>query len=127
MTAKRIAAALLEEFARARPLPIIGDGMMPTLRPYRDVAMINPADCYCGEGIYALDSLGVPDLYRVQSTFSGRRTLLLMRDNKAYQDREVTAAEFSEAVLGKLIGRIEFFDRAAYQEFVETRCGGPRP
>ena len=104
---------------RARPFVIVSDTMAPTLCPGRDIAMVLPADAYIGEGIYAMTSaLGGVDLYRVASAFSGGK-LRLLRDNKAYADQTRTRAEFEADVIGKVVGRVEFFDRDAYAAFVD--------
>jgi hypothetical protein len=109
----------LRNLEKARPLVITSDGMAPTLRPRRDVAMIQPVDSYIGEGVYAvMAATGSLELFRVGSALNGR--LSLRRDNPVYGAAECTAAEFAEAVLGKMTGRLEFYDREAYASFVDA-------
>jgi hypothetical protein len=108
------------DLARGRPLQIIGDGMMPTLQPYRDIAMVKPVDRYVGEGVYAIEQCGGIDLFRVQPARVG--VLSLMRDNKIYSGRELTVEEFNAAVLGKVFGKIDFYDSRDYRSFVADRC-----
>lgn len=107
------------DFGSARPFVIETDAMSPTLRSHRDVAMMMPVPDYQGEGIYALTSpLSGIEIYRVQGT-SGRK-LRLMCDNKVYSDQIITLADFREAVLAKVVGRVEFYDGPSYRAFVEA-------
>ena len=86
-----------------RIIPVVGDGMEPTLRP-RDFALCRSVQSYQGEGIYLMsDPIGEPTFYRVDA-LCGRVRLLL--DNQHYQGGEVTIEEFTRRVLGMVVADI---------------------
>jgi hypothetical protein len=120
-----LAAATAEEFPRARPMEIIGDGMEPTLRRHRDIAMVMPISRFLGEGVYVLESEigGSPELYRVSPAFDRAGGVIIGRDNKAYAQYPLRRAEFEERVLGKVIGKVELFDAEAYRACVAAMQG----
>jgi phage repressor protein C with HTH and peptisase S24 domain len=94
-----------------RLLPIIGDGMEPTLKR-GDFALVTPVDDYDGEGMYALLHPGVggePAIYRV--AYIGRSMFELMSDNPRYQRHEVSSKWFRSAVKAKVVAGVNVFDR----------------
>lgn len=92
--------------SRVRIVRVIGDGMEPTLRPHRDLALCRPVHAYQGEGIYLLsDMAGGETFYRVDA-FCGRVRLLL--DNPAYGcgGGEIGLDEFNTRVLAIVLAEI---------------------
>jgi hypothetical protein len=76
---------LSTRFSRdAKPFTFVveGDGMAPTLRPHRDVALVLPVDRYQYEGVYLLDNGIGWELFRAQPWGGGK--LRLSRDNPTY-------------------------------------------
>ena len=89
---------------RVRIVPVVGDGMEPTLRPHRDFALCRPVHSYQGEGVYLLsDVMGGETFYRVDA-LCGRVRLLL--DNPHYQGGEITPDEFNSRVLAIVLADI---------------------
>ena len=90
---------------RVRIVPVVGDGMEPTLRP-RDFALCRPVQGYQGEGIYLLsDLVGGETFYRVDSGAARGRVRLLL-DNPYYQGGEVDRADFEQRVQAIVVADI---------------------
>ena len=87
-----------------RIVPVIGDGMEPTLRPHRDFALCRPCHDYQGEGIYLVsDHAGGQTFYRVDALCGQIRLLL---DNPHYQGCAITPEEFNERVLAIVLADV---------------------
>lgn len=80
-----------------------GDNMEPTLFKGDTALTDTTVTEYIGEGLYVLDWFGVPTVYRLQSGFPGKHTILINRDNRAYATTELSRSELNELILGKVI------------------------
>lgn len=81
-----------------RLMPIKGDSMAPALRP-GDFVMVVPTSRYLCEGIYVVDAMGAPDLFRCEKII-GKDAVRLTKDNPAYAGHVATVAQFNANVLG---------------------------
>ncbi len=89
---------------RVRIVPVVGNGMEPTLRPRRDFALCRHVRSYQGEGIYLVsEAPGGETFYRVDA-LCGR--VRLMRDNRIYQGCEMSHAEFDACVVAIVLADI---------------------
>lgn len=99
--------ALLGAPKNWRVLPVEGDHMEPTLRRGDYVGCV-PPDNWSGPGLYVIDNLGKPVVYRFDS-INVRDGLRLHRDNERYHQacgvfEEVSYEWFKGVVLGKVMG-----------------------
>lgn len=79
--------------------------MEPTLRSALHYVLCAPVDRYVGEGLYVIEQLGYPCIYRFQS--GGHGLLRQLSDNKAYQpERPMTQQEFEECMLAKVMANV---------------------
>ena len=101
-------------------VPIDGDNMEPTLFK-GDAALTDTGiDEYQGEGLYVLDWFGVPTVYRLQSGRPGAGSILIKRDNPAYEATEMPCADVTELILGKVIALGRVIDPRGMQRISES-------
>jgi phage repressor protein C with HTH and peptisase S24 domain len=79
-------------------IPILGDGMAPTLRGGWDYVLAAPVARFLYDSLYVLNTGAAPTVYRCQSLIAGH--VVLKSDNSAYPDRHVSHDWFDEHVLG---------------------------
>lgn len=87
-----------------RLMPIQGDAMEPTFRA-GDFAVVLPADHWHGEGLYVLDVLGEPTVYRL-ATCADPASLRIAPDNERYTSYEVARETLLPRILGRVVGRV---------------------
>lgn len=87
------------------------DNMEPTLFKGDTALTDTSVSEYIGEGLYVLDWFGVPTVYRLQSGFPGKETILINRDNAAYEASELALSDLNELVLGKVIATGKVVDQ----------------
>lgn len=106
---------------RLRVVPVVGDGMAPTMRPRQDFALCLPVSSYDGEGVYLLaNCLGGQDFWRAEASVAKGRGVRLFRDNPAYPGAVVSEAEFEEAVLCKVVADIKVRDGQALRRATDS-------
>lgn len=88
----------------ARMVPIVGDGMHPTLRE-GDVAWALPCSRYAFEGLYILDLAGTPQVLRCEAR---QGSIRVTHDNPAYAGFTLAPEDFEAMVVGQVaaVGRI---------------------
>ncbi len=94
------------DWPATRIVQVEGDHMEPTLRGGRDYVVCLPIDHYAGEGLYVIDQLGLPLVYRFESDFQGG--IAMLRDNKLYREQppSLTRQQFEQMVLAKVVAKI---------------------
>jgi hypothetical protein len=94
-----VASAMLGRNRRFSILPITTMHMAPALQP-GDAVMVDPSVAtYEGAGLYAIEQLGRPVVYRVDSN-AGK--LLVMCDDRQFKPQEYSLAQFNDSLLGKV-------------------------
>ncbi|KKL87286.1 hypothetical protein LCGC14_1936210 [marine sediment metagenome] len=94
-----VASAMLGGNRRFSILPITTMHMAPSLRP-GDAVLVDPSVVvYEGAGLYALEQLGRPVVYKVDSN-AGK--ILVMCEDRQFKAQEYTLAQFDAALLGKV-------------------------
>jgi phage repressor protein C with HTH and peptisase S24 domain len=94
-----VASTMLGGDRRFSILPITTTHMAPALRP-GDAVVVDPSVAtYECAGLYVLEQLGRPVVYKVDSN-AGK--LLVMCDDHQFKPQEYSLAQFDAAVLGKV-------------------------
>ncbi len=100
---------------QARFLPVIGDGMAPTLDHTHMVAVV-PVSGYRGPGLYVLDVMGNGHAEVIRCMAITPNTILLKYDNPAYGSHTVAADWFESAVLGQVAAICRIVDRTLLED-----------
>ena len=83
-------------------VPVRGDRMSPTLRGDWDYVLAAPVDGFLYDGLYVVEVLGQPCIYRCQHMGSGQ--IRMSGDNPLYPaDRLVPHDAFTAMVLGIVV------------------------
>ena len=98
--------------SRIRIFPITSDTMEPTYRRGNFVLVI-PADNFRGEGVYILESHGIPQIYRVCRY--GRDDARLSQDHEVLRRHPhvLPMDRFNDGVIGFVVGSIAISDPQA--------------
>lgn len=92
-----------------------GQSMHPTIQR-DDPVLVAPIDHYIGEGFYLVDMFGGhQDIWRVETNFNGG---CILRKDQQHEDGrpvwphyDLSKAEFSKVVCGKIVGAFNVFDK----------------
>lgn len=87
-----------------RLMPVVSDSMEPTFRA-GDFAVVLPADRWHGEGVYVIDGLGEPAVYRLM-TCATPGNLRVVPDNARYTSYEIARDDLLPRILGRVVGRV---------------------
>jgi hypothetical protein len=103
-------------------LPVLGDGMSPTLRGGWDYVLVSPLNRFLYDSVYVVEEADQPCIYRAQSMGTGQ--IGLLNDNPAYGatagDRMhlVSRDWFEEHVLGIVVCDLKVRDADLMQRAV---------
>jgi hypothetical protein len=106
-----VPAPFSKENPRLRLHPVIGDNMEPGLRAGRDAVLVQPCDCWNGEGVYLIGQHGI-NLSRVTGTLKPGAEVEISSDSPLYPvSEQISAERFAEIVLAKVVANVIVQDR----------------
>ncbi len=95
-----IAFSRAATIGRPRFVPMVGDSMTPTLKD-GDFAAVVQTETYNFEGLYVLEFLSAPDVYRCAAMGPGK--IRISKDNERYPAHVLTLRQFEESVAGQVV------------------------
>ncbi|NBU29834.1 MAG: S24 family peptidase, partial [Caulobacteraceae bacterium] len=96
----------LQTSQNLRIVPVLGDNMLPRLRPRRDFVMVAVGSGYQYGAVYAVDFGDGASLYRCERRI-GSGQIELWSDNPAYGVRDlVDLADFEAVCVGVVVGEL---------------------
>ncbi len=93
---------------KPRFMPVVGEGMAPTLR-HGDFVAVIPVSGFRCDALYVLDLAGEAGVYRCSSNFKGG--VDAYKDNPRLGRYTLTRAEFEDAAIGQVLATCNIQDR----------------